>query len=155
MSTRALLTVIALVLHSQFANAEPISPKCPGLVGTWAADVDVGVFHGPLALRISPDPTGALGAKMYAPAYWTERPNGGAVWNFRRDGRRVAFDIHGAGWPHADLFPFVYLRGRPGKSPWTYIGTISADGSAIRGKWTEDGETRMSTDFECVVAKTE
>ena len=155
MSMRALLAAVALVSHSQFANAEPIAPKCPGLIGTWAADVDIGVFHGPLALYISPDPTGGLGAKMYAPVYWTERPNGGAVWNFRRDGQRVEFDIHGAGWPHADLFPFRYIGGSPSKSPWTYIGTISADGSAIRGAWVRLGETKMRTDFECVGAKTE
>jgi len=148
MSMRALLTAVALVAHSRFANAEPVAPKCPGLTGVWAADVDVGVFHGPLALQVGTDPKGALRAKMYAPVFWTERPNGGAVWNFRRDGQRVEFEIHGDGWPHQDLFPFWYV----GRDPnWTYIGTLSADGSAIRGAWTQLGRT-MPTDFECIAA---
>ena len=119
MSMRALLIAGVLVAQSQLASAEPVAPKCTGLIGIWAADVDVGVFHGPLALHVNADPKGALGARMYAPVFWTERPNGGAVWNFRRDGQRVEFDVYGNGWPHQDLFPFWYL-GRD--SRWTYLG---------------------------------
>jgi hypothetical protein len=114
------------------------------LIGTWAADVDIGVFHGPLALRIGTKSTGALGARLYAPAYWTDRPNGGGV-SIRRDGQRVEFGLHDLSAPHpGGLFPFGYFRG-PWR--WTYIGAISADGSVIRGDWIQDGENENAPVF--------
>jgi hypothetical protein len=85
---------------------------------------------------------------MYAPVFWTDRPNGGRVGDFRRDGQRVEFDIHGFGGKHWDLFPFRYV-GRD--QNWTYVGTVSADGSTLRGAWTQVGR-KMPTAFECVGA---
>jgi hypothetical protein len=87
---------------------------------------------------------------MYAPAYWTERPNGGPVQNFRRDGQIVEFEIHGAGGRYGVLFPFRYMGRDAARHPWTYTGTVSADGSTIKGVWTQELGRSFPTDFECI-----
>jgi hypothetical protein len=141
MSMRTLMIAVALLAQSQLANAGPIAPKCNGLVGTWRGFAFGPSFQGVLVLRVSAHANGALTATMDMPTAGNENHDDTPLEGFRRDGQQVEFR-------------YRRLRMNPDFANWSYAGTLSADGSTIRGVWSQLG-VRVPTDFECTGGKTE
>jgi hypothetical protein len=94
------------------ASAE--APVVQGLVGTWQGEITDQLGWRPLVLHVSTDAKGALVAFLDSPY---RNATGLPVWDFRFRGRKVEFDL-----PAVDD---------------SYSGTLSADGSAIRGFWAQ------------------
>jgi hypothetical protein len=115
--------------HSSTPSAD--SPVNPGLAGAWRGQANGSDYWGPLLLRVGADATGALAAALDAPLQSAfDLPLEG----FRRDGQQVEFTLSAMGG-------------------WSYVGTLSADGSTIRGFWTQRGQ-RTPTDFKCMLGRT-
>jgi beta-lactamase regulating signal transducer with metallopeptidase domain len=184
--------VVAPVVQSQLAATsepvvigpkeaqEPAVPplsKCQGLAGEWRGSADGPDYDRPLTLHVA-DVNGALAATLDAPSLSAFHL---ALEGVRRDGQQIEFAVRSL---QDDFTPKPNQIGPPvprrtlqwdngkhrwGLSPnlendWRYVGTLSADGSTIRGSWTwvEPGVFRggqwplddlhVATEFRCMAA---
>jgi hypothetical protein len=138
---RTLMIVGALLAQTQFANAGPIAPKCDGLVGTWRGFAFGAGFQGVVVLHVAAQANGAFTATMDLPTVGSENHDATPLHGFHRDGQQVEFSFRGR-------------RMNPEFADWSYAGTLSADGSTIRGQWSQLG-VRVPTDFQCTDSKTD
>jgi len=138
---RTLMIAVALLAQTQVANAAPIAPKCDGLVGTWRGFAFGPSFQGVLVLHVGAQANGALTATLDMPTVGNENHDATSLEGFRRDGQQVEFR-------------YRRLHMNPDFADWSYAGTLSADGSTIKGVWSQLG-VRVPTDFKCTDGKTE
>ena len=138
---RTLMIAVALLAQTQLANAGTIAPRCDGVVGTWQGFAFGPSFQGVFVLHVGADANGALNATMDRPTIGSEDHDATPLEGFRRDGQQVEFR---------------YRRQRlnPDAGDWSYAGTLTADGSTIKGAWSQLG-VRVPTDFQCTDGKTE
>ena len=132
---RTLAIALALLAQTGLANAAPAAPRCDDLVGTWQGFAFGPTFQGVLVLHIGAQANGALSASMDMPTIGSENHDDTPLQGFRRDGQQIEFR---------------YRRQRlnPEAADWSYAGTLSADGSTIKGVWSQLG-ARVPTDFKC------
>jgi hypothetical protein len=100
------------------------SPVVHGLDGTWQGEITDQNGWRPLILHVSTDKNGALAATLDSPDSPWGNESGLPLWGVRLDGNRFEFDL-------------------PALND-TYSGTLSADGSTIRGFWAD---RRKATNF--------
>jgi hypothetical protein len=165
MPMRILVAIAVLAAQTQLARASgPIAigsaqvqdqvarapPKCEGLVGVWRGHANGPDYQGPLILHVA-YAKGELSGVMDAPARSAEWPWKLRLLGFRRHGQRIEFTL-------------------PDMSGWYYAGTLSADGSTIRGSWLgvggldgfgprgdslgswKPGDPGVPTEFRCVAS---
>jgi beta-lactamase regulating signal transducer with metallopeptidase domain len=122
-------------------TAAPIAPRCDGLVGTWRGFAFGPSFQGVIILHVSAYANGALSATLVMPTLGSEDYGATPLQGFRRDGQQIEF-----------RYRRVPLN--PEFANWSYDGTLSADGSTIRGVFSQLG-VRVPTDFGCIGGKTD
>ena len=141
-----LAIVVAMVAQSGLANAsEPIAPKCQGLNGMWRGEIADKRGQRPLFLNVSTDAKGKLVGTLNLQARSTSgRPLGG----FQRNGQQVEFTL-----PLRRFQP-VYETGAMWgvQVDWddaSYAGTLSTDGSTIKGLFWSHGGQSTPVNFMC------
>ena len=122
-------------------TAAPIAPRCDGLAGTWRGFAFGPSFQGVIVLHVSAYANGALSATLAMPTLGSEDYGDTPLQGFRRDGQQVEFR-------------YRRVRLNPEFANWSYAGTLSADGSTIKGVFSQLG-VRVPTDFECMEGKTD
>jgi hypothetical protein len=112
------------------------SPVDQDLDGTWLGGLTDSRGYRTLLLRVSTDADGGLAGTLsweYRHGVFLAQDASVAVdlpaTDFRHDGQQVEFKL-----PSAKA---------------SYAGTLSADGSAIKGIWTQQGSRARPADFMC------